>query len=40
MFTVSLKPGFTHQAEKHLGEESILMVRGETYFEMQGQRLS
>ncbi|MBJ8193341.1 cupin domain-containing protein, partial [Bacillus cereus] len=39
VFTVSLKPGFTHQAEKHLGEETILMIRGEMYFEMQGQQL-
>ncbi|KJD43724.1 helix-turn-helix domain-containing protein [Paenibacillus terrae] len=39
VFTVSLKPGFTHQAEKHLGEESILMIRGEMYFEMQEQQL-
>ncbi|ALP35371.1 DNA-binding protein [Paenibacillus sp. IHB B 3084] len=38
VFTVSLKPGFTHQAEKHLGEESILMIRGEMYFEMQEQQ--
>ena len=34
---VSLQPGYTHIAEKHLGEEYILIQNGELTLEIQGE---
>lgn len=37
IFTVDLKPGFRHAAEKHTGEEYLLMQRGTLTLDIQGE---
>ena len=37
IYMVSLQPGYTHIAEKHLGEEYILIQNGELTLEIQGE---
>ncbi|KHD84437.1 helix-turn-helix domain-containing protein [Heyndrickxia ginsengihumi] len=36
IYIVNLKPGFTHQAEAHLGEEYILIKEGELTIDIEG----
>jgi XRE family transcriptional regulator, regulator of sulfur utilization len=36
IFTVDLKPGFSHISEKHLGEEYVLIQRGKLTLDIQG----
>lgn len=40
IFTVDLKPGFSHTSEKHLGEEYVLMQRGKLTIDIQGEKFS
>ncbi|GGN67651.1 helix-turn-helix domain-containing protein [Oceanobacillus indicireducens] len=37
IFTVELQPGFSHQAEKHIGEEYILIQRGTLTIEIHDE---
>ncbi|WP_028399946.1 helix-turn-helix domain-containing protein [Ectobacillus panaciterrae] len=38
IYIVNLKPGFTHQAQTHLGEEYILIKEGELTLDLQGEK--
>ncbi|MBS4207244.1 XRE family transcriptional regulator [Bacillus sp. FJAT-50079] len=38
IFTVDLKPGFSHLSEKHTGEEYVLTQRGTLTLDIQGER--
>lgn len=38
IFTVILKPGFSHQSEQHLGEEYVLIKNGELTIHLQGDQ--
>ncbi|WP_156288777.1 helix-turn-helix domain-containing protein [Oceanobacillus salinisoli] len=38
IFSVHLQPGHTHQSEKHLGEEYILIQSGKLTLEIQGEK--
>ncbi|MFS0836547.1 helix-turn-helix domain-containing protein [Paenibacillus sp. 1P03SA] len=38
VFTVDLKPGFSHVSEKHLGEEYVLIQRGVLTLDVQGEK--
>ncbi|MED3622762.1 helix-turn-helix domain-containing protein [Neobacillus thermocopriae] len=38
IFTVDLKPGFSHKSEKHLGEEYVLIQRGTLTLDVQGEK--
>lgn len=38
IFTVDLKPGFSHRSEKHIGEEYVLMQRGTLTLDIQGEK--
>ncbi|MED1466969.1 XRE family transcriptional regulator [Bacillus salipaludis] len=38
IFTVDLKPGFSHLSEKHIGEEYILIQRGILTLDVQGEK--
>lgn len=38
IFTVELKPGFSHTSEKHIGEEYVLIQRGVLTLEVQGEK--
>lgn len=38
IFTVELKPRFRHIAEKHTGEEYVLMLRGTLTLDIQGEK--
>jgi quercetin dioxygenase-like cupin family protein len=38
IFTVDLKPGFSHIYEKHIGEEYVLIQRGKLTIEVQGEK--
>ncbi|MFD1779180.1 helix-turn-helix domain-containing protein [Fredinandcohnia salidurans] len=38
IFTVDLKPGFKHVAEKHTGEEYVLLQRGTLTLEIHGEK--
>lgn len=38
IYTVDLKPGFRHVAEKHTGEEYVLIQRGRLTLDIQGEK--
>ena len=38
IFTVDLKPGFSHISEKHIGEEYVLIKRGTLTLDIQGEK--
>ncbi|MEO4023279.1 helix-turn-helix domain-containing protein [Bacillus paranthracis] len=38
IFTVDLKPGFSHISEKHLGDEYVLIQRGTLTLDIEGER--
>lgn len=40
IFTVDLKPGFSHISEKHLGEEYVLIQRGKLTIDVQGDKFA